>query len=566
MVEYSVFDKLVSRLSTSERRQMLDRIASAAPTAPPVVASEFDEETVDLDAIYLRMGPLRRLVAAIIAVLTGRDRMSVVEAQVARDLRRRAAARTSDFDSARDQLRPSAHAAFSELGKAARQFSGPLARVMGRERGPFTAFLAGLHAPDIQERLLEECDSFAISQKATDLSPTEVKRRAMLAMEEALVTLPAGVRQQIYTDVRTLHHLMTLSAFPFERLLAEFTPAGNAEPVAVSLTKVADALGRLASVLGGLRAAPSPLLFQALGLYQEQDRLEESDERVEGLIQRDMEAGTDAFGVISAFTARYPLADLVRIAHGNIHWRPVPVSGGEDWFAIWKSFWKDRIERVHRQYTYERQVDSLIADARTSLQLEDVHPFPGYPPSGLDQPARHGLSLGVLRNVFGNLYEKELREPLAVLHRDGEFYKADNRREFDELVREIDQLQTETANLEVRLRSGGDIGMNWARTLDTNLAPEAAEERQLAIARQVDADASALVRRAINAFRAVGEVLQGVLYGTVGGRYDSVSNLGRLGGGEEKGYTRKLENVHVRAKAVGELLAELINIESLSHA
>ncbi len=566
MAEYSVFDKLVTRLSTSERKDMLERIASAVKPFEGEPDSTTEDHSVDLDNEYQRLGLLERLIVAIVALFTGRDKLSVVEGRLLREVRRRAASATSNFDASRDLLRPSALEGFRSLANAARHFSGPLSRVMGRERAPFVAFLAGLHAPEVQQRLLTDADPYEIAEKAPELPTPDVRRRATLAVEEILVILPPQIRHLIYKDVRTLHHLMALSSFSFERITSEFTPTTGGDAIAVPLSRIADELGKLAGILKGLRPGPSALLLQAVSLYQDQDRLEETDERVEGLLQHDVDAARDAFGAIVDFAARYPIADLVRLAHSNIHWRAVPLSGGEDWFAVWKSFWKERVEHRFRTFAFKRQVENLLSDARRTLQMSSVEAFPGYPPSGLEHPAKHGLSLGVMRSILMELYAKNFKGPLTVLHDNGEFYKSDNRTEFDDVLRELEQLHTEIANLEVRLRPTGDLGMNWTKATSDTLSVEDAAERQKALANQLDADASALLRRAINTFRTLGELLQGVLYGAVGGRYDSVSNLGRLGGKESKEFIRTLESIHVRIKASGELLAELINAESLQRA
>ncbi len=563
MAEFSVFDKLVTKLSSSERRDMLERIASSVEMVSAGVAETELELTVDVESIYAQMGLIRRLIVALVAMFTGRDRLSVVEGQLLNDLKRRVASRCTDYDGARDQLRSSAFKSFEKLADSARHFAAPLSRVMGRERGPFIAFLAGLHAPDVQQRLLVDADPFSVGEKLPDLKDHEVKRQSMQAMEECLGTLPADIRNRIYHDIRALHHLMGLASFPFERVLSEFSPVAVGEEVPIPLSRIADELGKLAAILGGLRPGPSAVFLEALSVYQEQDRLEESDEQVEGMLQRDVSAGNDAYAEVVAFAARYPVSDLVRLAHANIHWRPAPLAGGEDWFAVWKSFWKERIEKLHRRFSYERQLESMVASAHDALAVSDVREFPGYPPSGLDGPAKHGLSLGFLRTIFGEVYPKELQGPLSILYRDGEFYKADNRSEFDDTLREIEHVRIEVANLEVRLQPAGDLGMLWTQATDGTLTPEGALERQEILANQIDADASAIMRRVINALRSIGNVLEGVLYGNVGGRYDTVSNLGQLGSPDPKAFTRGLETAHVRCKAMTDLLSEMVNLESL---
>ncbi|MEE8440798.1 MAG: DUF5312 family protein [Spirochaetia bacterium] len=563
MAEFSVFDKLVNRLSSTDRRSMLERIASSVQMADVDLPESETEMTVDVDGAYRQMGLLRRLIVVFVAVFTGRDKLSVVEGQLLNALKRRIASVCADFDGVHEQLRPSAVESIRNLAESARYFGAPLSRVMGRERGPFIAFLAGLHAPDVQHRLLIDADPSSVGEKFPDIKDHEVKRKAVLVMEESLATLPADIRNRIYHDIRALHHLMGLASFPFERLLSEFNPVADGEAVPAPLSRMAGELGKLAGILGGLRPGPSVVFLEALSVYQEQDRLEETDEQVEGMLQRDVNAGNEAYAEIVAFAVRYPVSDLVRVAHGNIHWRSAPLAGGEDWFAVWKSFWKERIEKLHRRFSYKRQLEMMVADAHDTLGMSEVPEFPGYPPSGMDNPAKHGLSLGLLRAIFGGIYPKELQGPLNILYRDGEFYKADNRTEFDDALREIEQVRIEAANLETRLQPTGDLGMLWKRATDEKLTPEAALERQEILGNQIDTDASAVIRRMINAFRSIGSVLQGVLYGKVGGSYDTVSNLGELGAPDANALTRKLESAHVRSKAITDLLSEMVNLESL---
>ncbi len=563
MAEFSVFDKLVNQLSSSERRDMLERIASSVEVVTPEFLESGVEVSVDVDGAYRKMGPVRRLIVVLVALFTGRDKLSVVEGQLLNTLRRGMASRCTAYDGVRDQLRPSALESLRKLAESARHFSAPLSRVMGKERGPFIAFLAGLHAPEVQQRLLVDTDPFSIGEKSPDLKDYEVKRRAVVAMEESVATLPTDIRRCIYHDIRALHHLMGLASFPFERLLCEFNPVADGDAVPVPLSRIAEELAKLAAILDGLRPGPSVLFLEALSVYQEQDQLEGSDDQVEGMLERDVNAGNEAYAEVVAFAAGYPVSDLVRVAHANIHWRSVPLAGGEDWFAVWKSFWKERIEKLHRRFSYKQRVEAMVAEAGDKLAVSELREFPGYPPSGLDGPAKHGLSFGLVRTIFGEVYPKEMLGPLTALYRDGEFYKADNRTEFDEALRESEQIRIEVANLEVRLQPTGDLGMLWAGTVDEKLAPDVATERQESLANQIDADASVVIRRMINAFRSIGSVLEGVLYGKVGGSYDTISNLGQLGAPNAKELTRKLESAHVRSKSITDLLSEMVNLESV---
>ncbi|MFP4114741.1 MAG: DUF5312 family protein [Spirochaetota bacterium] len=566
MAAYSVFDKLVAGLSTSERRDMLRRIASSVHLPESDEVSEV-HAAVDLDESYRKMGLLRRLLVLVVAFFTGRERSSVVESYLLRDLGRAVNARLPHgFDTVQEQLRPGSVEDFRRLSERARRFTGILGRVMGRERRAFIAFLAGLHAPEAQERLVSDTDPFAIGASQPELREQEVKRRALNEIDETTATLSPAIRQRIYTDVRAMHQLMALSSFPFDRILVPFHPVAGGEPVPVPLSRVVEEIARLAGIFEGLRQDPSAVLFEALGLYQEQDRLDEDDEAVEKLVQHNVDTLAEAYHEIREFSRLYPLADLVRIAHANIHYRPTPLGGGEDWFAQWKGFWRDRVEEVHRRYAYQRRMDTIVGKAKSTLDLGDVGPFPGYPPSGLDQLARHGLSMGILRVVFEEVFPRDLSGAIAALFRDAEFYKAENRADLDRGWHALQRLQTDVANMEVRLRSSGDLGLAWRQATDDSLPADAARERQLGLIATIDGEASAMLHRAVDTFRLLGDVIQGVLYGTVGGRYDTISNLSEIGGTAPSAFVKRLEKAHVSCKATADILTDLQNVETTIEA
>ncbi len=561
MAAYSVFDKLVARLSSSERQTMLERIASSIKIAEPDDGLP-DDEVIDLEESYRRMGLFRRFAIFLLAFFTGRDRLSVVEGYLLRDLARKvASAIPHGFDTVQLAFRPASVEDFRRLSERARRFAGVLARVMGRERRAFVAFLASIHAPEVQERLVADTDPFGIGAAQPELKDADVRRRALNEVDSITSTLSPQIRSRIYTDVRVLHQLMTLSAFPFDRLIAVFQPVAGGEPVPAPLSRVAEELARLSAVYEGMRPDPSPVLFEALGLYQNQDRLDEDDEVVEELVRRHVESLAAAYTEIREFGRRYPFTDLVRIAHANVHYRPTAAGGGEDWFAHWKGFWRDRAEDAWRRYSYQRRVDAVVSTAVSTLGLRGAEPFPGYPPSGLDEPARHALSMGILRASM-ELCERELSAPIGALYRDGEFYKADNRAEMDRAWHAMKRLQTDVANMEVRLRPTGDLGMAWAQSGQDTLPAEAARERQLSLVATIDGEASAMVRRGVETFHLIGEILEGVLYGTVGGRYDTVANLSELGGRSPEGFAKRLEDAHVRSKAAAGILSDLLGVET----
>lgn len=544
---------------------MLDRIASSV-TIPEYDWFSEDDPTIDLEATHAEMSLFARFLVFLTALFTGREKLSVVEEYALRDLRRRVSSRLPHgLDQNGNQLRPGAATDVRELSEAAHEFSTAVGRVMGRERRAFIAFLAGLHAPEVQMRLIDDTDPFAIGTRYSDMKDNDVRKKAINATDEIMGTLPPNLRQHIYIDIRLLHHLHALAGFPFDRIISAFYPVAGGEPVAAPLNRMVGDLSRLSSIFLGFREQPSRKLFEALGLYQESTLLDHDDEQVERRVGRDIASYVEAYGKILAFRKGYPLGDLLRLARQNVHTRPDPIGGGEDWFTQWKSFWNERIDASFRRFAYVRKVEGLMEEAQDLLELRDIKPFPGYPRSGLDGEARHGLSLGLAHAFINQIYKKDFAATVAKLFREGDFYKSENRTEMDRVYHGIYQAEKDLASLEVRLHQSGDLGQSFARTKDRSMTPEAATERRYGLSVALDSDAAALLHRIVDNLRTLGEILQGVLVGTVGGRYDTISNLAELGGAKNPGeFATRLEEVHVKVKSAAHLIADLQTAEALA--
>lgn len=89
---------------------------------------------------------------------------------------------------------------------------------------------------------------------------------------------------------------------------------------------------------------------------------------------------------------------------------------------------------------------------------------------------------------------------------------------------------------------------------------EEASEESSALDR-IDETAERLVRRGIETFHGLAEVIGGVLYGEVGGHYDTLSNFEELGGRNHQRVVERLDDVRSRCKAIASQLSRMYDIE-----
>ncbi len=258
MSESSTFDRLVSRLSDEERRDLLTRIRSNAEVSeeplfrPEAVA----EPAVDYAVRYRELNPLSRFVIIIRKIFTGRSRDDLVKDIILKGIARKielggpglvSHTRRVFLERMLDELR--------SLKDAARFFYDVLDRTIEKDKGAFFAFLASLELEEANQRLLTETNPFTYSQTNSLATEPEVRSAVLSAFEDIMASLPEESRRRMYVNVRSLTFLKRLAGFLYDRLFSCFDPtaAGTMESPFVT---VREHMADLADVLYSMASPP----------------------------------------------------------------------------------------------------------------------------------------------------------------------------------------------------------------------------------------------------------------------------------------------------------------------
>ena len=166
------------------------------------------------------------------------------------------------------------------------------------------------------------------------------------ALESALSRMEEDYRRLMLQDVRNLQCLKKLSGFLFDRLINGFQPSQSGRKE-LSFYTAADQLEQLATILLALEP-PSAKLMEAILAFDLGDEVANKDFDLEEAIKAESANAGKALGDIRGFNARVPLEAALKLVNEDPNWRCQSFSGGEDWFALFKSYWKDRIERRYQ--------------------------------------------------------------------------------------------------------------------------------------------------------------------------------------------------------------------------
>lgn len=559
MDDPSVFDRLARNLSGTERQELLERLRGAGEVPEPVSpADESDEPPVDYEDAYRRLGILQRIWVTIEAFFASRPKAQILADRRLRELAVRMKRRHGDLVDPRSALLLDGFAdELVRLRAGVHAFTTVVHAAWHSRRATFLAFLVGVEAPDVQTRLLGETNPFTAAEP--DVAEFALKQQMHSAVQYALDSIPQESRRAMTRTVRFLNGLSALTQFDFTGLLRSFDQPGGTRTAPFYVVR--EPLSRLAALVPEVKVSPADRVLEALVLFGADGGSEPEDEHAVARLASEVQRLSDHLRVVWESVSTLPLVDLCRLVRGDANWRPPAAPGGDPWLKDVQKFWWDRVELIVAQYQFHRRKSAMIESALPLAGGGPIEPIEWYPgPSGGGE-GRHAASLALLRALLVATLDETTRVSLRTVFLEGEFYKDANRDEFAQACGDLEGLLKEIELFGARLQRSGDLGSALAAVDRESLPEDVRRENRNALVQQVDEAALSLVTRAVNAFRGIADVLYGILHGEVGGRYDSLANLGSLGGRSHAQLVRRLDRVMHRATECRKAIADLADLE-----
>ncbi len=562
MAADTVFDKLVSALSRDERRDMLERIQRTVSVEVSDAAfDEGEEDTpVDFDLVYRSLPLLRKLIVLVQVLITGRTREELVHAHLLRQLAADIRTRYPGLvDFRLGMMLTPMYEHLLRLQESSHFFAGPIGRAGGKDRPAFLSFLLALEAPDVQLALERAVDVEEADEEGADEPSTQVRHRMVNNVQQALDTVPDPVRHRMRQGNRFLDVMGRLSFFPFEKLLTPFRPFIEGGDVQASLLNMRETFPELAPIARSLDVTPSAACLEGLILFHQGYQFADT---VDGeVMTRQVRKAATHLKTISEVFAQVPVPDLSRYILGDVNFTAPRLQGGEEWIAIVRRFWRERADEAYRAYKYRRGKTVLVRDAAELTGVHTLNPIADYPALEGRDEGRYATSLALIRAILDGAWQHEIIPPLKALFIEGEFYKDDNRAEFSDAYTTLFKLIDKIDGFRTRVSMQGDLGRALHDLeLEAMGVPEKRRQRQEIIA-QVDEHAETLIKSALNSFSSLTRILNGVLYGEVGGRYDTLSNIRDIGGRHNRSWLASLERAAQHCQAALDVVSRLFDLE-----
>jgi len=565
MHEGGTFDRLAAGLNLEERRDLYSKLSAQQELSRDLLFHEEElPAKVDLEGRYRASPWYYRSYLFVVGLFRNKPPLRVFEDHLIAKLGVAIEGRAPGlFDHRQSLLLPGFLEELGLLKQSARFFYDALDAGVGRDKGAFFSFLASIELDFIHRRLLTEVDPHAIAAGNSFASETEIRQLANRALEEIFQSVSEDERRIMYRNARSLHCLRELASFLFDRLVAAFSGDPTVDGPVCPGYLVQDQLSALNSILFSLQEPPSLALLESLFVFVLQDRLGESGFDLAAETRALVVKAEESLSRIRQFNRRVPLTAIIRCTSRNLGYLPAVISGGEDWFAVYRDYWKKSLEERLTQFIRERH--------RTELAEVFNHFFKGAPLKPLDNaltaanpggfPLRQSFALAFLAAFYKNILLDDLNKILRPILVDGEFYKRENRTEFTEAYNELLKLGDAIRALDYKLAPEGEIGKRYLAVQAEFSAMPIKRRQMQSLAQEAADEAAGIVDRTGRALRSMISIFGGLVNGDAGGRYDSLTNLGALAG-KTGSYTASLRNALQKFEKTVQLLGEIEAMEA----
>ncbi|MDR2194327.1 MAG: DUF5312 domain-containing protein [Treponema sp.] len=528
MIENKKFNKLVSELSVEERNDLLKKLVGQSNLShEPLYENSVESQSTTIDSQYQKLPWYKHFILLIISFLKGKSPIKVYEEWMISRIGQEIETKFPGYFNYRYLLLlPLFHKAFVDLKDSVRFFKDAFDVSLNKDRGAFYAFLGSLEMSAVHKRLEEEIVPLELSSKYPEKNESELKQVAMGLMEDAFAAINEDQRNTMYQHARVLSCLKELSFFLFDRVLYAFANDSASGGMTCSVSVVRDQLATLNNILYSLRTPPSIALLESLFVFVLQEQAENEEIDIQNESKNLLLTAENSLAAIREFNKTVLLTLILRVANRNTAFNPSSISGGEDWFTVYRDYWKQHIELLFDEYIRTKRQRELFESFRSFLKgtplktLEYAESETN--PSGM--PIRLSYELSFLLTFYSIIFVVDINKVLRPILLEGEFTKRENRTLFTESYNDLMKLDEDIKRFDMEIAPTGEIGKQYV-IAQSDMSLTSRRRKVQSVLETANESANVILTKARKGLENMLIVLQGIAKKAPDDKNDMISNI-----------------------------------------
>ncbi len=565
MENNSVFDRLIAGLSQAERLEMLQKMHQITPLNDLPLNNEYSEDEYDYELHYKTFSLFEKIIIFLTVLFSAKEKAVVVE-----NLSMDKLARSLEKDNpglinySEKKFLNYFLLEIEQLQESLDIFKNNLPVILNSNEGDFIAFLVGLHFPEIEEKLLYSIDPGAVSADFEFENSFQLKRHIEFRIDEILSEIDIDKKKIIYREVKYLHVLNVLTEFNFDNLSLAFAPDDQGESISCTFIDIRKPLHQLMDTLFSLNVSPSIDTLNAVFMFSEEIKHPNSNNDLEKTLKLNMEDANFSLDAIRKFNSTIPLESILCLVNRNMNFHPAHIGGAEDWYALFRRFWFKKFDFMMGKFTEGEKRLKLEEDAAFFLNLTGKAILTNYRDDlwGKGSFVKYKATIGFIKAFMTGIFSREINKPLKLVLIDGQFYKEQNRLDYNSsysaLIDVVDFIQ----KIDNSLSSNGEYYSSFIKMKKENKNEKNNKEIE-ELKNFVDKEFNKIIVKFNEALNLLINVISGIVQGEMGGIYDTLSNLGYIGKGENKNLITQLNDIRFKLDEAKNISYQLYDLEKL---
>ena len=547
MPQESAFDRLVLELTPAERSKMLEKLKLYQPPADAEVSLESEskeEPHIHISEYAAHLSLFDKIILFIKSLLFNKPKSELIKEKLLNSIAHKVTSRYHGIlDASGKLLLKPFYDELLTLEKAISYFANIFTKIAVNDLAPVYVFLVSLYSGEIHTTLLESTDPWKMEKRLPDAKEHEIRSAMQKAVEAISGQFTDSVRLMVFTDIHLLFILRELVNYPLKLLIESFLSIdGKYE---TPLTINFELLKKINNLLHEIDDLPSVCLLETLFFLYHGEKYAGNPDVYQAAISKEIALILENFKIIKNFRKKVCLNDITILSAQNPEYEPTPVSGGEDWLSVYKKYWKDRIEKNYAMYSFQKKSEQLQNEINCYLR-EPYHSnlvFINEKGRETVPPVKYARVLKFIEAVYNIVFITEMNRYLKILLLEGDFYKKDNKQEFTEAYNTILQIPEMLKKFDDMLSPEGDIGKQYIITQTDIASKSVLKKKTESILLAVDFETETIIKKVSIAFEKLVFILRGILTRQQNSVYDTLANLTKIEGRNNKQFLENLEKI-----------------------
>ncbi len=556
---FSNFDRLVAELSKEERLALLEKInSSTSITRSDVGIAEPQEVSISsIEEELTNLNFFKRLMLIIKSLFKG---ISLEEALIDDRLvriRREIESIFPNLIDFKDKIFLTSFRNYILDLKTAADFFRPiLVFAFENKRELFLAYMVNSELQEVHLRIKENLDPERIKAEMMLEDKYEIKREMEKRLKDIIESISPEEKKRIYKKILFLYGLYRLSTFDFTPFVKCFEMAGSAKGCPFRV--VSSKLTLLGDILFNFRGRPRAEIFEVLFLFTNKDMMYDKDTNLNSELAKFVNTSMVMLEKIKRFSEKIPLVQIIRFIKKEPGYLPNRKESIDDWFYSFKAFWDRWLAVSFKKFSLVEDRKNIIYTICEYLRAPEINYLENYRGDRVEFP----VTMGFLNTFFEYIFVKYMNRGLKILLVNGDFYKEANRNAFTDSYNWLNNLDKTLESFDAKMDKLGEIGKE-IKSIENEITPLRLKEKKIGILLgKADREAEEIINKSTGYMLTLIKVLEGILYGEVGGEYDTISNFTEIGGRENSRIIKSWKETLALLDRAVILLKDSYNIES----